>query len=129
LVGNNDANNQKRGIRLRAGTAIKLYNVLVAGKPNSVTVATAETEQSFLEGVASIEYLWADKAFSYENIPDLALAEKEGNGVNQTIVFSDGYVGTVEGGKDLSADSFFAKAPYKGAVPVDNDWTAGWVRK
>ncbi|MDR0748481.1 MAG: hypothetical protein LBF62_02780 [Tannerellaceae bacterium] len=129
LVGNNDSNNQKRGIRLRAGTAIKLYNVLVAGKPSSVTVATDETAQSFLSGVAEIEYLWADNAFVYEKISDLGLAEKEGNAVNQTIAFTNGYIGTVEGGKDLSADSFFAKAAYKGAVAAGDDWTAGWTKQ
>ncbi|MDR1201232.1 MAG: hypothetical protein LBL58_06330 [Tannerellaceae bacterium] len=129
LIGNNDANNQKRGIRLRAGTAVKLYNALVTGKPSSVTIATTETEQSFLNNIALIEYLWADKAFSYENISDLALDTKEGNAINQAIHFSGGYIGTLEGGKDLSADSFFTKAPYKGAVPADNDWTAGWTKK
>jgi len=50
LVGNNDTNAQKRGIRLRAGTNIKLYNAIVVGKPTSVTVATAETATSFTEG-------------------------------------------------------------------------------
>lgn len=129
LVGNKDSNKQKRGIRLRAGTAVKIYNTLVIGKPSPVTVATAETEQSFLDGISSIEYLWTDKTFSYESVSDLALDTKTGNGVNQTINFSNGYVGTVEGGKDLSADNFFSKAEYKGAVPANNDWTAGWTRK
>jgi hypothetical protein len=129
LVGNNDANNQKRGVRLRAGTAVKLYNALVVGKPSSVTVATAETAQSFQDGAAVIEYLWADQAFSYESIPDLALDRQEGNAIHQVISFSGGYTGTIEGGKDLSSDPFFAKAAYKGAVPADNDWTAGWTKK
>ncbi|MDH6356830.1 hypothetical protein [Parabacteroides sp. PF5-9] len=129
LVGNNDSNKQKRGIRLRAGTAVNIYNTLVVGKPSPVTVATAETEQSFLNGTSSIEYLWTNKTFSYESISDLALDSKTGNGINQTINFSSGYLGTVEGGKDLSADKFFTKAEYKGAVPANNDWTAGWTRK
>ena len=129
LIGNNDNNAQKRGIRLRAGTAVKLYNVLITGKPNSVTVATAETETSFQDGTSAIEYLWARNAFVYESISDLDLATKTGNAINQTFNFTNGYVGTIEGGKDLSEDSFFVKADYKGAVPSDNDWTAGWTRK
>lgn len=129
LIGNNDSNKQKRGIRLRAGTAIRLYNALVVGKPNSVTVATNETEQSFLNSTSTIEYLWADKAFTYENVSDLALDTKTGNSINQTIAFTNDYVGTIEGGKDLSTDSFFTKAMYKGAVPANNDWTAGWTKK
>jgi len=129
LIGNNDSNAQKRGIRLRAGTAVKLYNVLITGKPNSVTVATAETEASFQNGTSAIEYLWASKAFVYESVSDLDLASKEGNAINQTINFTNGYVGTVDGGKDLSSDTFFTRATYKGAVPANNDWTAGWTRR
>lgn len=129
LIGNNDTNKQQRGIRLRAGTHVKIYNTLVAGKPLSVTTATEQTEQSFVDGTSVIEYLFADKVFKYENEANLELETKTGNAINQTITFTDGYIGTVEGGKDLSSDSFFIKAEYKGAVPADNDWTAGWTKK
>ncbi|MDR3058849.1 MAG: hypothetical protein ACK5KL_01420 [Dysgonomonas sp.] len=129
LIGNNDTNAQKRGIRLRAGTHVKLYNVLVAGKPNSLTTATEQTEQSFLNGTSVVEYLYADKGFSYEGGAALVLDTKTGNAINQTFTFTDGYIGTIAGGKDLSADSFFIKAEYKGAVAADNDWTAGWTKK
>lgn len=129
LVGNNDTNKQKRGVRLRAGTAVKMYNALVVGKPNAVTVATSVTEQSFTNGNSEIEYLWTNKEFKYEEITDLELDKKEGNGVNKDIALTDFYVGTIDGGKDLSADGFFTKANYKGAVPANNDWTAGWTKK
>lgn len=129
LIGNNDTKDQKRGIRLRAGTQIKMYNVLVTGKPSSLTTATAETEQSFLDAKSIVEYLYADKVFKYENNGALALELKTGNAINQTITFTNGYVGTIAGGKDLSSDSFFTKAEYKGAVPANNDWTAGWTKK
>lgn len=131
LVGNNDSNAQKRGIRLRAGTRIKLYNALVKGKPASLTVATAETEHSFINGTSVVKYLRADKAFAYEGgISDLALETKTGNEINQSINFADGYVGVAGGGIDLSqSDAFFIAANYKGAVPADNDWTAGWTKK
>lgn len=128
LVGNNDTNKQQRGIRLRAGTQIKLYNTLVVGKPKSVTTATSETEKSFIDELSHIEYLHADNGFTYEGGALLALDTKTGNAIGQTIKFTNGYVGTVEGGKDLSADPFFAKANYKGAVPADNDWTKGWTK-
>ncbi len=129
LIGNNDTNKQQRGVRLRAGTRVKLYNTLITGKPKSVTTETAETEQSFLNNQSFIEYLWADKGFSYENGANLALDTKTENAINQTISFTNDYVGVLEGGKDLSSDTFFTKAEYKGAVPADNDWTAGWVRR
>ncbi|MDR1337299.1 MAG: hypothetical protein LBK22_10775 [Tannerella sp.] len=129
LIGNHDTNSQKRGIRLRAGTRVKLYNTLVVGKPNSLTTATAETEQSFLDGASLVEHLWVDNGFTYEGGADLALETKTGNAVNQKIEFKNGFVGTVEGGADLSAtDPFFTKATYKGAVSESDDWTAGWVK-
>ncbi|MBD8388481.1 hypothetical protein [Dysgonomonas sp. BGC7] len=130
LIGNNDTNKQTRGIRLRAGTYVKMYNVLVTGKPKSVTTATTETETSFTNGNSVIEYLFADKGFTYEQGTALGLDTKTGNGINKTITFTGGYIGTVTGGKDMSSvNSFFTKAEYKGAVPADNDWTAGWTKK
>ncbi|MDR1098136.1 MAG: hypothetical protein LBL57_08395 [Tannerella sp.] len=130
LIGNNDTNRQQRGIRLRAGTRVKLYNTLVVGKPSSVTTATLETEQSFLDGTSVIEYLWADNGFTCEEGTGLALETKTGNGINQKIEFKNGYIGVIEGGADLSAtDVFFTKAPYKGAVSESDDWTAGWIKK
>ncbi|MDU1890550.1 MAG: hypothetical protein E6767_07650 [Dysgonomonas sp.] len=129
LVGNNDTNKQQRGIRLRAGTNIKLYNTLVVGKPKSVTTATTETEQSFLQGKSVIEYLHADKGFTYEDNANLALDTKTGNAIDQVIQFTNGYIGTIDGGIDLSSDGFFTRAEYKGAVSADNDWTAGWTKK
>lgn len=128
LVGNNDTNKQQRGIRLRAGTYIQLYNTLVVGKPQSVTIATDETANSFLDNKSHIEYLFADHGFIYEKVADLDLKSKTGNAIDQEIKFTNGYVGVVAGGKDLSADPFFAKTDYKGAVPADNDWTKGWTK-
>lgn len=45
LNGNGSTLN-KRGIRLRAGTRVKLYNALVTGKINCLTTETKETESS-----------------------------------------------------------------------------------
>lgn len=130
LIGNNDTNKQQRGIRLRAGTHVKLYNVLIAGKAKSLTTATAETEQSFMDGKSYAEYIFATNIFAYENGGKLDLENREGNAINQEITFTNGYIGTVEGGKDLSKmDAFFTKTNYKGAVQPSNDWTAGWTRR
>lgn len=129
LIGNSDTNKQKRGIRLRAGTNIKIYNTLVAGKEHSLTTATKETEDSFTNNKSIAEYIHASKIFVYEGGASLALDTKEGNAINQTLTFKNGYIGTVAGGKDLSADPFFTKTDYKGAVQENNDWTAGWTRR
>ncbi|MDR0349007.1 MAG: hypothetical protein LBH90_05885 [Tannerella sp.] len=130
LIGNHDANKQKRGIRLRAGTHVKLYNALVAGKEQSLTTASDETEQSFVRGESAVEHLWADHGFTYENGTGLALESKDGNAVNQHLVFRDGFTGVIDGGADLSAvDDFFTKAPYKGAVSESDNWTSGWIKQ
>ena len=49
-----------------------------------------------------------------------------GNAVDYVNALTGQYVGTISGGKTLT-DSFFTAAAYKGAVPADNDWTAGWT--
>ena len=49
-----------------------------------------------------------------------------GNATDYVNTLTDGYVGTIQGGKTLS-DSFFTAAAYKGAVSASDDWTAGWT--
>lgn len=129
LIGNNDTNKQQRGVRLRAGTHIKMYNALIAGKAKALTTATDETEKSFVDGKSFVEFVHVTTIFVNENKAALGLDTKEGNAINQKFNFKNGYVGTIAGGKDLSSDSFFTKADYKGAVQESNDWTAGWTRK
>ena len=58
----------------------------------------------------------------------LFTAEGNHNAINQTLSFSNIFIGTQDGGADLSADSFFEKAAYKGAVKADNEWTKGWTK-
>lgn len=127
LIGNNSADAQ-RGVRLRAGTQVKMYNALITGKALGVTTETAETANSFLNSKSFVEYVHLSSVFSQKD-GDIDLKSKTGNAENQTISFTNTYVGTVAGGKDLSSDSFFTKATYKGAVEAGNDWTAGWTKK
>lgn len=127
LIGNNSAD-AKRGVRLRAGTHVKLYNALITGKEQGLTTETIETAQSFLNGISFVEYAYLSTIFT-EKDGVLNLKSKNGNAENQTVNFTNTYVGTVDGGKDLSSDPFFTKATYKGAVEASNDWTTGWTRK
>lgn len=126
LIGNNSTD-AKRGVRLRAGTYVKMYNALITGKAEAVTTETTQTEQSFKDGKSVIEYAHLTTIFKSSDA-SLALDSKEGNAINQTINFKNAYVGTVSGGKNLSSDSFFTLANYKGAVQESNDWTAGWTK-
>lgn len=131
LVGNNSADG-KRGIRLRAGTHVSLYNVLVKGKPKSLTTQTPETESSLVNGTSILDYVYLEKTVVSEDngySEELFLASGN-NQINQNIVFTNHYKGTIEGGKNMTeVDPFFSNAPYKGAVVSSTtDWTTGWVR-
>ena len=126
LIGNADLEGN-RGIRLRAGTWAKIYNVIVTGKSQSLTTETANTEASFANGKSEVQYIYATGTCG-SKVADLATAT--GNAFSQAAPsLTNTYIGTISGGKDLSADSFFTKTDYKGAVPANNDWTAGWTRR
>ncbi|HOO42280.1 MAG TPA: hypothetical protein PLC77_01080 [Bacteroidales bacterium] len=130
LCGNGSALN-KRGIRLRAGTNVKLYNALVTGKPNCLTTETIETESSLVNGTSELDFIYlAGKLSAAEGHYSESMFTANGNnGIDKEILFTSDYIGTVEGGKDMSlVNSFFTKTNYKGAVPSGNDWTAGWCK-
>ncbi|WP_291530493.1 hypothetical protein [Bacteroides sp. UBA939] len=128
LIGNGGS---KQGVRLRAGTQVELYNTLISGKGQPLTVETSETENSLKDGVSKIEYVAIGGAFSSaESIytGDM-FAAATGNLASQTLTWENLYEGTLDGGKDLSADSFFTKAEYKGAVKAGDTWISGnWIK-
>lgn len=129
LVGNASTANT-RGIRLRAGTYAKIYNALVKGKTNNLTTETTETEAALVGGTNSILnniFIEGDIKVSGFGYTSALFAAATGNKIGQTIALNN-YVGTIDGGTDLSADSFFEKAAYKGAVTSSNNWTTGWTR-
>jgi len=126
MIGNN-LSASSRGIRLRAGTHVKMYNALVTGKDRAVTTETEGTENSFLNGTSVVEHTYVSTSFVHSN-SEVNLVGKTGNAEGQTITF-DGIVSTIDGGKDMSAvDSYFTKAEYKGAISSSNNWTLGWTK-
>lgn len=129
LVGNNSTTN-KRGIRLRAGTQIEVYNAIVTGKANCITVETAETENALVNGTSKLEHIaMSSELSSKEGIyTNTLFAAAIGNSTNYVNTLNNKFVGTIAGGKDLAFDNFFIPASYKGAVPADNVWTAGWTK-
>jgi len=131
LIGNGSTANT-RGIRLRAGTYAKIYNALVTGKTNNLTTETKETEEALVGGTKSIlNYIHVANDIKVSGLGGYSsalFAAATGNAINQTLTFTDTFFGTVDGGADLSADSFFTKATYKGAISTANNWTAGWIR-
>lgn len=126
LIGNGG---DAQGVRLRAGTEVELYNTIITGKGKALSVETDETENALKNGTSKLEYVAiAGELSSKQGIYTNAdFAQATGNLDNQTFTWSNNYVGTLDGGKDLSADSFFTKTDYKGAVKSGEDWTSGWT--
>ncbi len=126
LIGNGG---DAQGVRLRAGTQVELYNTIITGKGKPLTVETNETENALKDGTSKLEYVAiSDELSSKQGIYTNAdFAQATGNLTNQEFSWTGKYVGTLDGGKDLSADSFFTKTDYKGAVKSGDDWTSGWT--
>ena len=126
LVGNGS---DSQGVRLRAGTQAEICNAIVTGKSKCITVETEETENALKEGTSKLEYIAMSSALGSEKgiYTDADFKAGTGNSTDYTNALTNRYVGTADGGKTLS-DPFFTAAAYKGAVPADNDWTAGWTK-
>lgn len=129
LVGNGSTKNT-RGIRLRAGTNARIYNALVKGKPNCLTTETPETEESLADGTSVLDFVYVESGIrTSESIYSEELfTANTNNGINQTFTFTNNYVGTAEGGRNMTeVDSFFDAAAYKGAIQEGNNWASGWT--
>lgn len=62
---------------------------------------------------------------------ELFLTAANNNAINYNFsnTFTNKFVGTIDGGADMTkVDNFFEAAAYRGAVPANNDWTTGWIR-
>lgn len=126
LIGNGG---DAQGVRLRAGTQVELYNTIITGKGKPLTVETNETENALKDGTSKLEYVAISGELSSKQgiYTNADFAQAAGNLTNQEFSWTGKYVGTLDGGKDLSADSFFTKTDYKGAVKSGDDWTSGWT--
>lgn len=126
LIGNGG---ESQGVRLRAGTQVELYNTLIAGKGKPLTVETAETENALKNGTSKLEYVAiSGELSSKENIYTNAdFTGITSNLTNRDFSWTGRYTGTIDGGKDLSADSFFTSTDYRGAVKEGEDWTESWT--
>lgn len=112
---------------------MEIYNTLVAGKPQCVTVETKETETALSEGRSKLQYITCTGAFnSKENIftADAFTAADNHNQVNNALNFTDTFVGTLPSAfNPQTLGDFFENAPYQGAVSADNNWAQGaWMR-
>ncbi len=114
ITGNPD----ERGIRLRRGTGLKLYNSVVQ---NSAKCLRVQGESLNLLGTG-IEFEGVSL-----NCPEV----NEGDDVAAVQAFLDGSnVGEEEpvAATDLSGDAFFDATSFIGAIEDEaNNWTAGWT--
>ena len=126
LIGNGG---DAQGVRLRAGTQVELYNTIITGKGKQLKVETNEKENALKGGTSKLEYVAISGELSSKQgiYTNADFAQATGNLTNQEFSWTGKYVGTLDGGKDLSADSFFTKTDYKGAVKSGDDWTSGWT--
>lgn len=68
-------------------------------------------------------------ADAYSSELFLTVANNNAINYNFSNTFTNKFVGTIDGGADMTkVDNFFEAAAYRGAVPANNDWTAGWIR-
>ncbi len=118
LVGNGSSEN-KRGVRLRAGTEVTLENALICGKPNGITAETVQTITALANGTSVLKNIYIDSVFS-EKVEEgqtsmYGSAQFLADGTNKenaSISLQKHFIGTVDG---------------NGAVDAANDWTAGWT--
>lgn len=133
LVGNNSDN--KRGIRLRAGTQAEIYNAIVTGKARALTTETEGTESALADGTSVLKSVYLSTDVTSDNDEGSILYTMEdflaaGNNNHTNYVFdlADNCFGTIDGGFDTkSLGTFFDNAAYAGALSSGNDWTRGWV--
>ena len=135
LVGNNSDEN-KRGIRLRAGTEVELYNAIVTGKPRALTTETAHTEEALADGTSVLKHVYLSNGVTSDNKEGAVLFDQKdflangnNNQVNYTFSLTDNFFGTIAGDLDAKTiDSFFESAAFAGAISADNNWMAGWTK-
>ena len=123
-----------RGVRLRAGTHVKLYNAIIAGKSKNLTTETQGTESALVSGESVLNYIAMEGDVDCSgdggyNATMFADADNH-NLVNQTIALANHVTGTLPGGMDMSSvDNWFTPAAYKGAIQSSDNWINGtWVR-
>ena len=119
LIGNNSSDN-KKGIRLRAGTEVTLENALVCGKAEGIRGETVQTLNALASGKSVLHNVSLETTF-YEKVDDgqnSIYSSKEfladgTNKENAVFTFTDRFIGMTDG---------------RGAVDASDDWTSGWTR-
>ncbi len=121
-----------KGVYVRNGTKIQLYNAIITGKAKDIQV-TDKTEDTNVEtylknGDSVLDYVYITSELSSKNniYTNADFVANTNNKTTYTPSFTKKYFGIVAGGKDMkTVDSWFTTANYKGAIDPANDWTVG----
>ena len=133
LIGANQAEGE-RGIRLRAGTQVSIYNAIVGGKAHNLTTETSETEAALANGTSVLNYITMEGDIDCSGeggyTPELFAAADNHNTPNATLELSNLVVGTAgEGVNPKTIDSWFDANAYVGAVRTTDSWiNEAWVK-
>ena len=119
LVGNNSSEN-KRGIRLRAGTQVTLENALITGKPAGISAETTQTLNALKNGTSVLKNIYLSTVFSEK-------VEEGSESIYSSLDFlSDGT--NKEGVTITLQDRFVGMMDGNGAISSSDDWSKGWTR-
>jgi hypothetical protein len=114
-----NGNPAERGIRLRRGTGLELYNSVVTGSDSCLRIQGESLNQ-------------LDDTIVFDGVTLDCATVNEGDDVDAVQAFLDGS-NVAEGANaatpaNLSGDSFFDATSFIGAVQdAANDWTDGWT--
>lgn len=126
LIGTND-DGANEGLRLRAGTKGKIYNILVTGFPKyGIRVSDQITTDNMNNGDLLVDY--AVVFANGTNYDGASVFEFNTNNTTETITMN-GVIGTGTSTFDpTSLSAWFETAMFKGAVHSSNNWTQNWVK-
>ncbi len=130
-----DGDQSNTGLRLRAGTKGKFYNLIVknaqaSGVRVSDEAPATQTYDNMMDGsllVTSTINSIGPGAIAWKDCPPF---QSDAKNLNSDASFLIGYVGTYTGSESTDPStlgSFFNSANYIGAVQAGDDWTAGWT--
>ncbi len=124
LIGADDGS-ANHGMRLRHGTKGKFWNVIVTGFTQGIRVGS-ECDAYVADGSLSVKNSAIygngtnfNNATAFENDPTNSTSGPALSGVVGT-----DQIGAID---PSTIDGWFSPADHKGAVPGNDDWTAGWT--
>lgn len=128
LLGANDGDNENTGMRLREGTKGKIYNAIVTGFPKNGVRVSGETTTTNMDNGDLIVKSTISSPLATAPWKDCAAFENDATNATSGAGLN-GFVGTVtDNATDASTlGAWFTGVTYIGAVPTNNNWTAGWT--